>query len=189
MSVPTFDSMEARAVRLALFSATCFAAAVLVPAALAEDAPPGSGVTAGATAGVPDTEENHGHKVRACARTQKSEKKTGGGHGKRVRECAKKQRELRDEKKQRAQERRQQCRELREESHAAMDELKADFRARFEALKELPREEHQVAARALKEEYEQAKNALRDKVASAHAECRELKERAEEHKGEGKARP
>ena len=172
--------------RLTLFLATCLTAAVVAPAALAEDAPPASGVTAGANAG---EKQNHGHKVRACARLQKSEEKTAGDHGARVRECAKKQRELRAEKKQRAHERKERCRELRQQMHAAIEELKAALRVRFDAVKDLPPDERRAAARALKQELEQAKQAVREEFASEHAVCADLKERAEEHKGAGTARP
>ena len=83
----------------------------------------------------------------------------------------------------------QQCRELRGELHAAMEELHAGFRARLEKLKELPREERDAAMRALKQEYEQAKRRLHAEFESKREQCKDLKERADEHQGEAKARP
>jgi hypothetical protein len=179
-----------------LFFATCLAAAALAPVGLAEDSPPSTGgVTAGAerSADEKPKKENHGSKVRECAKAQKTEKRTGGGHGARVKACAKKLREARSEKrsekKERAKERMEQCRALQNEMHAAREELKSDFRARAEALADLPRDQHAAAMRALKAEYDQAMHALREEFASKHEQCKDLKERAEEHQGEGKARP
>jgi hypothetical protein len=197
MLVPTIRKLTMRLT--SLFFATCLAAAVLAPVGFAEDAPPSTGgVTAGAerSADEKPKKENHGSKVRECAKAQKTDKRTGGGHGERVKACAKKlrearseKREQRSEKKERAKERMEQCRALQKEMHAAVEELKSEFRARAEALKDLPRDEYGAAMRALKAEYEQATKELREEFASKHEQCKDLKERAEEHHGEGKARP
>jgi hypothetical protein len=178
--------------RLALFLATCLAVAVLAPVAIAEDSPPSTaGVTAGAerSADEKPKKDNHGAKVRACAKQQKTDKRTAGGHGQRVRACAKKLREERAAKKKARQERVEQCRALQREMHTAMEELKAGFRERFEAAKELGRGEREAAMRALKEEFEKAMQALREEYKAKRAEtCKGLNERAEENTGEEQAR-
>ncbi len=182
--------------RLALFLATCLAAAVLAPVGLAEDPPPGAntGVTAGAERsgehpGKKAAKDNHGKNVRECARMQKSDKRTGGGHGERVRACAKKAKEQRGaRKKERVKERVEACRDLKRQAHESFERLRAEFQERFEEVKSLPRAEQRAAMEELKHDFEAAMLRLREEVEAKRGECEELKERAEEHNGERTAR-